>query len=314
MTISVRARARPVSLRPVRIVSLLPGVTEIVAALGRGGDLVGRSHECDFPPSVASVPAFTRSRLEHDPLDSAAIDRAVSESAAGEGLYALDRRGLEDARPDIVITQELCDVCAVDLNQVKDAVDAMPGDVKLLSLEPETLEGVLSSIAVVGEVIGASDAAARLVEDLRRRLDRVRDAVAGLPTPRVALIEWLDPPYAAGHWVPQQIAAAGGIDVLGRPGGRSVRIPDEAVAESAPDIVLLAPCGWTAEQTRDAAGGDMPAALRNGAPGVRLIALDANAYFSRPGPRLVDGVEILAAILHPEVGLPDPPPGAFVPV
>jgi iron complex transport system substrate-binding protein len=298
----------------VRIVSLLPGVTEIVAALGREGDLVGRSHECDFPATVASVPALTSSRIEHDPLDSAAIDRAVSQSVAGHALYALDEPGLKKARPDVVITQELCDVCAVDLSQVRDAVDAMPGDVSLLSLEPETLEGVFTAIVVVGEVIGASDAAARLVEDLRARLARVRDAIAGRPMPRVALLEWLDPPYAPGHWVPQQIAAAGGIDVLGQSGGRSVRIRAEAVAESAPDVVLLAPCGWTAEQTARAATAHVLEALLGGAVGIRVVALDANAYFSRPGPRLVDGVEILAAVFHPEAGLPDPPPGAFVAV
>lgn len=217
-------------------------------------------------------------------------------------------------RPDVVITQELCDVCAVDLHQVQETVDAMAGDVKLLSLEPETLDGVLASIVVVGEVIAASAAAARLVEDLQVRLARVRDAVGGLAMPRVALIEWLDPPYASGHWVPQQIAAAGGIDVLGQPGRRSVRIRPEAVPESTPDIVLLAPCGWTAEQTRQAATGAVLGELAGNVPGVRLIALDANAYFSRPGPGLVDGVEILAALFHPEAGLPDPPTGAFVTV
>jgi iron complex transport system substrate-binding protein len=294
----------------VRVVSLLPSVTEIVAALGREEWLVGRTHECDFPASVAGVPVLTHSRLVHEPLDSAGIDRAVSQ-ATDAGLYGLDRDGLEAARPDIVITQELCDVCAVDLRVVNDAVDTLPGSVQVLSLEPETLEGVLASIAVVGEVIGAADDAGRLVAGLRERLARVALVVAGLPAPRVALLEWLDPPFAAGHWVPHQIAAAGGDDVLGHAGQRSVRVPFEAIAESRPDIVLLAPCGWTAVQAAEAAGSELVDRLV-AATGARVVALDANACFSRPGPRVVDGVEVLAAVFHPGVDLPLPPEGAVV--
>jgi iron complex transport system substrate-binding protein len=297
----------------VRIVSLLPSVTEIVVALGRGESLVGRTHECDFPASVQPVPVLTRSLIDHDPLDSVGIDRAVSSSVSTDGLYELDRQALEATRPDIVITQELCDVCAVDLDEVKHAVDALPGEVGLLSLEPETLEGVLASIVVVGQVIGASGAAESLVADLRARLTRVREAVVGRPVPRVALLEWLDPPYAAGHWVPHQITAAGGVDVLGRPGQRSVRVTPDAVSASSPDVLLLAPCGWTAQQAREAATPHVLAMLLGDAgEHVRIIALDANAHFSRPGPRLVDGVEILGALLHPDAGLPEPPRDAFV--
>lgn len=296
----------------MRVVSLLPSATEIVAALGRGDSLVGRTHECDFPHSVGAVPVLTHSLLTHDPCDSAGIDLSVSAGAEGAGLYGLDRAGLEAARPDIVITQELCHVCAVDLDLVKEVVDDLPAHADLLSLAPETLEGVLTSIVVVGEVIGASAEADRLVRDLRARLAAVQGAVAGRPAPRVALLEWLDPPYAPGHWVPHQIAAAGGVDVLGRPGRPSVRIRPETVAEADPDVILLAPCGWAADEALRAATVDVMApfldtrAVREG----RVVALDANAYVSRPGPRLVDGVEILAALLHPDAGLPQPPPGA----
>jgi iron complex transport system substrate-binding protein len=298
----------------VRIVSLLPSVTEIVAALGLEESLVGRTHECDFPPSVASVPVLTRSLIAHDPGDSAGIDRAVSQAVSGDGLYELDREGLAAARPDIVITQELCDVCAVGLDEVRAAADALPGEVEVLSLAPETLDGVLASIVAIGEILGASGQAARLVAGLRARLARVREAVAGRPKPRVAVLEWLDPPYAAGHWVPDQVAASGGQDVLGRSGRPSVRVRHEAVLEADPDILVLAPCGWSADQAAAAAAAT-PAVMAAllGARAVRegrVVALDANALVSRPGPRLVAGVEILAALLHPDAGLPAPPPEA----
>lgn len=294
----------------MRIVSLLPAVTEIVAALGYQGSLVGRTHECDFPASVHSVPALTHSTLDHAGRDGAAIDLAVSRAPAGNGLYRLDHAGLEAARPDLVITQELCDVCAVDLTQVQDVVDRLPGDVSVMSLEPTTLDGVLASIVAVGQVIGAADAAAALVESLRARLAAVREAVEGRARPRVALLEWLDPPYAAGHWVPHQIDAAGGLSVLGTGGGRSVRVSPGDVVESRPGVLLLAPCGWTADQAREAASPEVLAALLGPSPAadLRVVALDANAYFSRPGPRLVDGVEILAGILHPGVAPPKVPP------
>jgi iron complex transport system substrate-binding protein len=296
----------------VRIVSLLPSVTEIVAALGLGDRLVGRTHECDHPPWVARVPALTESRIQHDPLDSAGIDEAVA-SAPGEGLYRLDERGLREARPDLVITQALCDVCAVAYDQVEEAVSRLPARPELLSLEPETLEDVLGTVVTVGQLAVAGDAAQRLVAALRERLQRVRQAVAGRAVRRVVCLEWLDPPYAAGHWVPHQLEAAGVHDPLGRPGRPSVRITDEAIAAADPELLVLMPCGWDVDQADRALDR---ARLRARFPGCRFVrtgsvlAVNGGAYFSRPGPRLVDGVEVLAALLHPEAA-PDPGlPGA----
>jgi iron complex transport system substrate-binding protein len=300
----------------VRIVSLLPSVTEIVAALGREENLVGRTHECDFPASIAPVPVVTESRLEHDPLDGAAIDRAVSRALPDGGLYALRVDELERARPDLIITQELCDVCAVSVDEVQEVADGLPGRPEVLSLAPQTLEGVLASILAVGVAVGAGEEARRLVDDLRTRLDRVRDAVAVRPRVPVVCLEWLDPPYCAGHWVPDQVEAAGGKELLGRAGRPAVRIRPEAVAEADPEVLCLIPCGWSAREAARAAGRGLlgPYAGTRAARGGRILALDANAHFSRPGPRLVDGVEILAAVLHPGADLPGPGPDAAVPV
>ncbi|MDX6647851.1 MAG: iron complex transport system substrate-binding protein [Miltoncostaeaceae bacterium] len=296
----------------MRIVSLLPSVTEIVAALGLGDRLVGRTHECDHPPWVARVPALTESRLRHDPLDSAGIDQAVA-SAFGDGLYRLDEQALRDARPDLVITQALCEVCAVAYYQVEEAVSRLPTRPELLSLEPGTLDEVLASVATVGERAGARDEADRLVAALRERLQRARRAVAGRPARRVVCLEWLDPPYAAGHWVPHQVEAAGGHDPLGRPGRPSVRITDQAIAAADPELLVLMPCGWNVDQADRALDRERFLARFAGAPFVRtgaVLAVNGAAYFSRPGPRLVDGVELLAALFHPAAADPPPPEAA----
>jgi len=299
---------------PVRIASLLPSATEIVAALGLGERLVGRTHECDFPPEVAGVPALTQSALDCDPLDSAAIDQEVSEAVAGDGVYRLDEAALAAARPDLVITQDLCEVCAVDTPSVARALGRMPGRPRLMTLEPETLEDVLETIAAVGRAAGAERRAADLVGALRARLERVRAAVAGRGRPRVVGMEWLDPPWAAGHWVPEQVAAAGGREMLGRVGARSARTSAAVIREARPEWLVLIPCGWDAGQALAALDRDRFAAEYGDTPAARtgrVVALDGSAYFSRPGPRLVDGVEILAALLHPDAGLQPPPPGAL---
>jgi iron complex transport system substrate-binding protein len=296
----------------VRIVSLLPSVTEIVAALGLGDRLVGRTHECDHPPWVARVPALTASRLDHDPLDSVGIDRAVA-SASGEGLYRLDEDALRAARPDLVITQALCDVCAVAYDQVEDALARLPVRPELISLEPQTLDEVIASVATVGECAGAGAEARRLVTALHERLARVRRALAGRPRRRIVCLEWLDPPYAAGHWVPEQVEAAGGHDLLGRPGRPSVRVTDDAIAAADPELLVLMPCGWNVDQADRALDRDRLHARFPGAAFARtgaVVAVDAGAYFSRPGPRLVDGVELLAALLHPDAAPAPPMPGA----
>jgi iron complex transport system substrate-binding protein len=256
---------------------------------------------------------MTSSRLRHEPLDSAGIDRAVSEATGGEGLYALDEAALAAARPDLIVTQALCDVCAVDVDIVLDAASRLPGRPKVLSLEPETLEGILETIVAVGEAAGAEGAARRLVCDLRTRLDRVAAAVAGEPVRRVVCLEWLDPPYAAGHWVPQQVEIAGGHDPLGRPGRPSVRIEPERVVAAQPQMLALMPCGWNADEAARAVDPSAFAASYGDTPAVRsgsVVALDGSSYFNRPGPRVVDGVEVLAALLHPERAPVSPPPGA----
>jgi iron complex transport system substrate-binding protein len=297
----------------VRIASLLPSATEIVAALGLGERLVGRTHECDFPPEVAGVPALTRSALECDPLDSAAIDAAVGGAVAGDGVYRLDEAALAAARPDLVITQDLCEVCAVDTPSVARALGRMPGAPRLITLEPETLADVLATIVAVGRAAGVEERAREVVAGLELRLERVRAAVAGLERPRVVAMEWLDPPWAAGHWVPDQVAAAGGREMVGEAGGRSARTSAAAIRDAEPDWLLLIPCGWNADQAVAALDRERFAAEYGETPAARsgrVVALDGSAYFSRPGPRLVDGVEILASLLHPEAGLAAPPGGA----
>jgi iron complex transport system substrate-binding protein len=288
----------------VRIVSLLPSATEIVAAIGLGDRLVGRTHECDWPAPVAAVPVVTRDLLSCDPANAAGIDRAVAAAAAaGERLAGLDEAALRRARPDLIVTQALCGVCAIEQEQVQEVADRLPGRPEVLSLEPTTLEGVLQSILVVGAATGAAAEAAALVEGLRARLARVRAATAGRRRPRVVCLEWLDPPYVAGHWIPEQVRAAGGHDPLGRPGRPSARVAPERVAAADPEVLVLVPCGWDVARTLDAIGGEPLLAPYAGTRAVRdgrVVVLDGSGCFSRPGPRLVEGVERLASALHPE--------------
>lgn len=287
----------------MRIVSLLPGATEMVAAVGRGDRLVGRTHECDWPPEVASVPAITADRLDRSEMGSAEIDRAVGEAMGeGGGLYRLDVEALARARPDLIITQALCGVCAVERGEVEDAARSIPSRPEVLSLEPETLGDVLDCVVRVGEAVGAVDAAARVVAGLRERLDRAGELAAGLAPVRALCLEWLDPPYLAGHWVPEQVALAGGHDPLGRPGRPSVAARPEDVVAADPDVLLLMPCGWSSAETLAALTRDRFHERYGGMRAVRegrVAALDSGAHFSRPGPRLVDGVEALVPVLHP---------------
>jgi iron complex transport system substrate-binding protein len=286
----------------------------MVAAIGLADRLVGRTHECDWPPEVAGVPPLTADRVDRSAMTSAEIDGAVADAmAGGGGLYRLDREALAAARPDLIITQALCGVCAVERDEVEEAARALPGRPAVLSLEPETLEGVLASILLVGEAAGAPREAAAAVAALRERLDRARDLVGDRPPVRAVCLEWLDPPYLAGHWVPEQVALAGGHDPLGRPGRPSVAAPPERVIDADPDVLLLIPCGWSAAETLAALERDRfherfggMRAVREG----RVVALDGGAHFSRPGPRLVDGVESLLPVLHPErVASPAGAPG-----
>jgi len=286
----------------VRIVSLVPNATEILFALGAGEAVVGVSHECDFPPEARSRPVLTGSALSQG-LDPAAIDAAVAaQLASGASLYTLDEDLLAELAPDLLFTQELCPVCAVSTGQVDSALAPMPRCPAVISLDPHRLEDVLADILHVGARVGRTSEADRLVDALRARLEQVELRVRGRRRPTVVALEWLDPPFLGGHWVPQMLAVAGGRDPFGvAPGESSRRVTWAEVAAGDPDWIVAMPCGF------DAAGaaGEMEKlhgrpeweslrAVREG----RVAAVDANGCFSRPGPRLVDGIETLAALLH----------------
>ncbi|HVB54735.1 MAG TPA: cobalamin-binding protein [Candidatus Acidoferrales bacterium] len=288
----------------MRIVSLLPSSTEICFALGLGQSLVGVTHECDFPPQASYKTVMTRNLLQLEGASPAEIDRHVREALhEGSSLYALDQEALRRSRPDVILTQELCEVCAVAYSQVLEAARLLPGRPTVLSLEPHSLTDVLRSIADVGQVTGARERAAELVRGLWARLDAVRGAVAGKSRPRVVCLEWLDPLMAAGHWVPDQVDAAGGIDVLGEPGARSRVVSFDEVIAAQPEVILSMPCGYRLEESVAQLGGLAKVAGWKKLPAVKsgqVYAVDGSWYFNRPGPRVVDGIEMLARILHPE--------------
>lgn len=295
----------------MRIASLLPSATEIVFAVGAGDEVVGVSHECDYPGEAAGLPVLTRSAVDTRGLPQAEIDAAISGLlASGGSTYSIDVPRLRELEPDLVITQALCDVCAVSEGQVHRVVHEEQLGARVLTLTPLDLEGVARSVEEVGEATGHTSEGERLAASLRERIS-VSDRLPA-KRPRVLALEWFDPPFTAGHWVPEQVACAGGEDVLGRPGQKSERVTWDAVAATAPDVVLLLPCGLSLEEV---VGEAAPLARRpewrtlpavaNGA----VWALDANAWFSRPGPRLLDGIEALRAILANPTG-DHPVPGA----
>jgi len=283
----------------VRICSLVPGATEILFALGLGDQVVGVTHECDWPPEAASRPPVTASLVETGDLTSAEIDRAVAVAAAeAKPLYAIDEEIWAQVQADVVIAQELCEVCAVS------AESARALDVEVIDFSPTTLDDVLACIIGLGVRFGAEGAADELAEGMRSRLDRVRAALAEVETyPRVFISEWLEPPYAAGHWVPDMVEIARGTEVAGMSGEPSYRMRWSDVAALEPDVVVLAPCGFDLDRTlSEVVTLDLSANLlgTTARQESRVFAVDANANFSRPGPRLVDGVELLAYLLHPE--------------
>jgi iron complex transport system substrate-binding protein len=280
----------------VRIVSLLPSATEILFGIGAGEHVVGVTFECDFPAEARSRRIVSTSSLPAG-LTPAEIDAAVAERmAAGEDLYRLDAGALADLDADLVVTQDLCAVCAVDVSVVDDALAFLGCRAEVLTLDPQDLEEVLGSVETLGKATGTEDTAAALVRSLRSRLDAVRSAVAGREPVPVMVLEWTDPPFTPGHWVPDMVTAAGGVPVLGKAGQRSGRTTWQDVAASGPAVVVAAPCGFGLDESARLAAevADLVP------PGVPLWAVDANASFARPGPRLVDGVEALAAMLHPD--------------
>ncbi|MCO7222587.1 cobalamin-binding protein [Klenkia sp. PcliD-1-E] len=279
----------------MRLVSLLPSATEVVAALGLAGDLVGVSHECDHPPGVRERATVVVGGLDTRGLTPGEVDAAVrARVAAGEDLYTLHAGALADLAPDLVLTQDLCQVCALPAGSVRDALAHLGTAADVLTLDPHTLADVLATITVVGERTGVPQRAAAVVAGLRARLDAVAAAVAGRPRPRVAVVEWTDPPFTAGHWVPDLVTAAGGDPVGAASGSRSVPTTWVAVEAADPDVVLVAPCGYGLDAAVQQAR-DVVAAL----PGRTVWAIDADGLVVRPGPRLVDGVEAIASLLHP---------------
>ncbi|HXV32778.1 MAG TPA: ABC transporter substrate-binding protein [Gaiellaceae bacterium] len=294
----------------MRICSLVPAATEVLFALGLGDDVVGVTHECDWPPEASAKPVVTASLIQTGDLSSAEIDRAVAETARdGRPLYAIEEEQWAEIDADFVVMQELCDVCAVSAEQVDGALRARPLDVGVLDFSPSTLAGIQEAVRELGSWLGAGGAAEELTAGMQSRLDRVAAALAGVDrSPRVFVTEWLEPPYSAGHWVPDMVAAAGGTDVAGMPGEPSHRMRWPDVAALEPDVVVLAPCGFDLDRTlAEVVPLELSAHLL-GTPArqeSRVFAVDANAMFSRPGPRVVDGVEALAHLLHP-AEYPDP--------
>jgi len=307
----------------VRIASLLPSATEIVYALGLGDELVGVTHECDWPPEATSKPVLTRSVHDLGARTPGEIHRLVEGTIhGGSSLYELDEAALADVRPDLILTQELCRVCAVSYREVNAVARAIDADITVVSLEPSSIEGILETITTVGAMTEAEDEAIELVEELRERLAGVTQRVldrrdGGHRGPRVVAVEWLDPPFASGHWVPEQVRRAGGWELLGREGERSVETTWDAIAEVDPDRLVLMPCGYHVEDgltawraTPRPPGWEELTAVRSG--DVRLV--DGSAYFSRPGPRVVDGVELLAELFDPEGFAGLAPEGAWLAV
>ncbi len=281
----------------MRVVSLVPSATEILFAVGAGDDVVGVTFECDHPPAARTRTVVSNTTLPEG-LTPREIDDAVAAAVArGEDLYRLDAGALAGLDADLVVTQDLCAVCALDVSTVDAALAHLGCTAEVLTVDPHTLEEVLASVATIGAAVGRAAEAATLVTSLRERLARVGEQVAGRPRPRVVVLEWTDPPYAPGHWVPELVELAGGEAVLGTVGARSHRITWDDVAAARPDVVVVAPCGYDRAGAREQADalvaqGCLPA-------GVVVHAVDADGEWARPGPRLVDGVEELARLLHP---------------
>jgi iron complex transport system substrate-binding protein len=282
----------------MRIVSLVPSATEMLFALGLGPDLIAVTHECDYPPPARELPRITRDVLPAG-LSSAEIDAAVKErTLAGESIYELDGDTLRDLGPDLIVTQALCSVCAVSYDDVRAIAEEIETRPEVISLDPHTVGEVLGDARTLGQATGRKDAAVQLIQDAAARIDRVRIAVRGAKRVNVAGLEWLDPPFAAGHWTPQLIDYAGGNDVLGFAGEHSEERSWEEVAAARPDVVVVMPCGYDAEIAHREAEMHLPELASIGAG--EVVAVDAASYFSRPGPRIVDGLELLAHILHPD--------------
>lgn len=289
-----------------RIVSLLPSATEIVCALDLEESLVGITHECDYPASVADRPRLTASRISHETMSSAEIDHAVRSQLDGHGsIYDLDEERMRALEPDLILTQELCEVCAVSYKRVEQAARMFETEVRVVSLEPNTIADIFANIGTVGALTGREAEADAVVSELSARLEVLAKALDAIESrPRTLMLEWLEPAFAPGHWVPEQVSIAGGDHAFGRAGKPSVTTTAEEIRAYAPEVIVLIPCGYYKEDIlRQLPQSNLPEGW-NELPAVRrgeVWAVDATSYFSRPGPRVVRGAEILARILHPEI-------------
>jgi iron complex transport system substrate-binding protein len=279
-----------------RIVSFLPAGTEMVYALGAGSEPVGRSHECDYPASVTRLPVVSRPALNLDDASPGAIDRAVADSlGTGDTLYTIDEVLLRDLKPDVILTQNLCRVCAPSGDELTRAVRKFDLHPEVLFLTPRNIAEIVENILAVGSAIGRSSEAESLVRDQEERIAAVRAAVGKATVRRVVFLEWTEPLFCGGHWVPEMISLAGGVDPLGRPGEDSLRMGWDDVVKASPEIIIVSPCGYRLERAAELAR-KMPR-VSNAA----VYAVDANSYFARPGPRVAEGVELLAHLFHPDL-------------
>jgi iron complex transport system substrate-binding protein len=291
-------------LLPMRIVSLVPSATEMLFALGVGDEVTGVTHECDHPPEALELPKITRDVIGPG-LPPDEIDRAVRAlTEQGRSIYELDEEALRNLQPDLIVTQALCAVCAVSYDDVRAIAERMDPSPEVLSLDPNTLGEVLGDVRTLAQATDSKDAGVALVQDAASRIDRVRLAVRAAEPVSVAALEWLDPVFVAGHWTPQLIEYAGGFDVLGLPGEHSQQRTWDEVRAAQPEVVVVMPCGYDADRALEEAETYADELASLGAR--RVVAVDAAAYFSRPGPRLVDGLELLGHILHPD-RLPEAP-------
>ncbi|HET6853091.1 MAG TPA: ABC transporter substrate-binding protein [Pyrinomonadaceae bacterium] len=291
-----------------RIVSFLPSATEMACALGLADSIVGITHECDYPPEIKSKPVVVRNVLPLERMSQSEIDRAVAERIReGQSLYQIDEHLLRELAPDLILTQNLCQVCAPSGNEVSQVLKALPKAPEILWLTPQSLSEIFDNVRELGAATDRSAEAARLVHNCLARLQNLSDRTKTIShKPRVFCMEWLDPVYASGHWVPELVKIAGGVDELGRERGESVRVSWEEITAWAPEVLVIMPCGFDLQQTmkqiwsvfgyRSSPFFDLPA-VRNG----RVYAVDANSYFARPGPRVVEGAELLAQLIHPEL-------------
>ena len=311
----------------MRIVSFLPSATEMVYALGLDEQLVGVTHECDYPPQAKNKPVVVRNVLPVETMTQAEIDRAVAERMhSGDSLYQIDEALLRKLSPDLILTQNLCQVCAPSGNEVSQVLQTLEKRPEILWLTPRTITEIFDNLRDLAKATGREALAQDIIDDCNSRIDRLKSLTANCGKPRVFCMEWLDPVYACGHWVPELVKLAGGTDELGREGGESVRISWDQVSDYRADVIVIMPCGFNLQQTmkevwnsfgrysptrssQAQAFFELPA-VREG----RVFAVDANSYFARPGPRVIEGAEVLAQIIHPELFEQSADSGSFQPV